>query len=109
MLRIYSLLLFSLAFGSSFLLTIIPLPAPLVGFAVASVTASIALANLMLIRTTGAAIGIAGLLLVFQSAPIHTPTLAGLLAFQGAMLLSATCLLIAADLSAVKEKQLCDL
>jgi hypothetical protein len=63
------------------------------------------LSNLMLVRTTGMAIGIGGLLLVFRSAPVPSATLAGLLVLLAVLQITATVLLISADLSTVKEKQ----
>lgn len=63
------------------------------------------LSNLMLIRTTGMAIGVSGLILVFHSAPEPSAILAGFLAFLAVLQIAATVLLISADLSTVKEKQ----
>jgi len=63
------------------------------------------LSNLMLIRTTGMAIGIGGLILAFHSAPEPSAFLAGLLVFLAVLQITATVLLISADLSAAKEKQ----
>ena len=59
----------------------------------------------MLIRTTGMAIVIGGLILVFHSAPEPTASLAGLLVFLAVLQITATILLISADLSTAKEKR----
>jgi len=106
MIRTYSFLLFSLAFGSSFLLKIAQLPASLIGFTAASIFAAALLSNLTFIRTTGAGIGLAGLLLAYQAAPVHSPALIILFVTQGILLLTAIALLIAADVSTSKEKAL---
>ncbi len=60
----------------------------------------------MFIRTTGAAIGLAGLLLTYHAASIHGPVLIGLLTILGVLLFTATALLVAADVSTAKEKPL---
>jgi hypothetical protein len=106
MLRTYSFLLFSLAFGSSFLLKMTLLPEPLAGFAAASIFGAAILSNFMFIRTSGAVVGLAGLLLAYNAAPVHSPALIGLFVTQGILLLTAIALLIAADLSTSKEKAL---
>ena len=85
------------------------LPAALVGFTAASIFAAAVISNLLIIRTTGAGVGLAGLLLVYYAAPVHSLGLISLLVIMGVLLSTAIALLIAADLSAVKEKQLCDL
>jgi len=96
---------FSLSVGSAFLLKVTRLPDPLIWFVVALMITGAVLSNLMLVRTTGMAIGIGGLLLVFRSAPVPSATLAGLLVFLAVLQITATILLISADLSTVKEKQ----
>lgn len=109
MLRTYAFMSFSLAIGSAFLLRVTHLPDPLIWFTLACIIAGATIANLMLIQTTGMAIGIGGLIFVFHNAPEPSLPLAGLLAFLASLLITGTGLLIAADLSAAKEKQLCDL
>ena len=99
MLRTYATMLFSLSIGSAFLLQAIHLPLSLVWLAAVSVSASALLANLTRIRTTGASVGIAGLILVYYGAPDPSILLVALLIFLASLLLSATALLIAADLS----------
>ena len=106
MLRIYAFMSFSLAIGSSFLLKVTHLPDPLIWFSFACIIAGAILASLMLIRTTGMAIGVGGLIFVYYSAPEPSLPLAGLLTFLTILLITGTGLLIAADLSAAKEKQL---
>lgn len=106
MLRAYSFLFFSLAFGSSFLLKMTLIPKPLAGFAAASIFAAAVLSNLMFIRTSGAGVGLAGLLLAYNAAPVHSPALISLFVIQGILLLMAIALLIAADVSTSKEKAL---
>lgn len=106
MLRPYSFFCFSLSIGSAFLLKVTHLPDPLTWFSFACIIAGATLANLMLIRTTGMAIGVGGLIFVYYSAPEPSLLLAGLLAFLAILLITGTGLLIAADLSAAKEKQL---
>jgi hypothetical protein len=101
----YSNVLFSLSIGSAFLLRIIHLPDSFIWFVVALMITGAVLSNLMLVRTTGMAIGIGGLILVFRSAPMPSAALAGLLAFLAVQQIAATVLLISADLSTVKEKQ----
>jgi hypothetical protein len=103
--RMYSNILFSLSIGSAFSLKVTHLPDALIGFVVALMITGAVLSNLMLVRTTGIAIGIGGLLLVFRSAPMPSATLAGLLVFLAVLQITATILLISADLSTVKEKQ----
>jgi hypothetical protein len=100
---------FSLAIGSAFLLRVTHLPDPLIWFIFACIIAGTTITNLMLIRTTGMAIGVGGLIFVYHNAPVPSLPLAGLMAFLATLLITGTALLIAADLSAVKEKQLCDL
>jgi hypothetical protein len=100
---------FSFAIGSAFLLKVTHLSDPLIWFTFASIITGATLANLMLIRTTGMAIGVGGLLFVYHNAPEPSLPLAGLLAFLATLLITGTGLLIAADLSIAKEKQLCDL
>jgi len=109
MLRTYAFMFFSFAIGSAFLLKVSHLPDPLIWFAFACIITGTVLANLMLIRTTGMAIGIGGLIFVYHNAPEPSLPLAGLLAFLATLMLTGTGLLIAADLSAAKEKQLCDI
>ncbi len=109
MLRTYAFMSFSLAIGSAFLLRVTHLPDSLIWFTFACIIAGSTLATLMLIRTTGMAIGIGGLIFVFHNAPEPSLPLAGLLVFSATLLITGTGLLIAADLSAAKEKQLCDL
>jgi len=103
--RMYSNILFSLSIGSAFSLKVTHLPEALIGFVVALMITGAVLSNLILVRTTGMAIGIGGLLLVFRSAPVPSATLAGLLAFLAVLQIAATVLLISADLSTIKEKQ----
>lgn len=103
--RMYSNILFSLSIGSAFLLRITRLPDSFTWFVVALMITGAVLSNIMLVRTTGIAIGIGGLLLVFRSAPVPSATLAGLLVFLAVLQITATILLISADLSTVKEKQ----
>lgn len=105
MVRTYSFMLFSLSIGSVFLLKVIHLPDSLIWFASASVIAGAVLANLMLIRTTGMAISIGGLIFTYHNAPEPSLPLAGLLVFIATLIITATCLLVAADLSFTKEKQ----
>jgi hypothetical protein len=102
-------MLFSFAIGSAFLLKVTHLPDPLIWFPFACIITGATLATLMLIRTTGMAIGVGGLIFVYHNAPEPSLTLACLLAFLATLLITGTGLLIAADLSAAKEKQLCDL
>ena len=99
MLRIYAYMLFSLTFGSVFLLQAIHLPLFLVWLAAAGVSAGALLANLTRIRTTGMSVGLAGLILVYYIAPEPSVLLITLLAFLALLLLTATTFLIAADLS----------
>lgn len=103
--RMYSNILFSLSIGSAFSLKVAHLPDALIGFGVALMIAGAVLANLMLFRTTGMAIGIGGLTLVFHSAAESSALLAGLLVFLAILQITATLLLISADLPTVKEKQ----
>lgn len=63
------------------------------------------LSHLMLIRTTGMAIGVGGLTLVFHSAPEPSAFLAGMLIFLAVLQITATILLIFADQSTAKEKR----
>jgi hypothetical protein len=105
MLRLYSNLFFSIAIGSTFLLKVTHLPDPLIWFTAACMVVGAALSTLMLIRTTGMALSAGGLILVFRSAPEPSATLAGLLVFLAVLQITATFLLISADLSTVKEKQ----
>ncbi len=109
MLRTYAFTLFSLDLGSAFLLKATHLPDSLIWFAFACIIAGPTFADLMLVRTTGMAIGVGGLIFVYHSAPEPSLPLAGLLALLATLLITGTGLLIAADLSATKEKQLCDL
>ncbi len=109
MLRSYAFMSFSLAIGSAFLLKVTHLPEPLIWFSSACIITGATLATFMLIRTTGMAIGVGGLIFVFHNAPEQSLPLAGMLAFLATLLITGTGLLIAADLSAAKEKQLCDL
>lgn len=109
MLRTYAFMSFSLAIGSAFLLRVTNLPDSLIWFTFACIIIGATLATLMLIRTTGMAIGVGGLIFVFHNAPEPSLPLAGMLAFLVTLLITGTGLLIAADLSAAKEKQLCDL
>ena len=109
MLRTYAFMSFSLAIGSAFLLRVTHLPDSLIWFTLSCIIIGVTLATLMLIRTTGMAIGVGGLIFVFHNAPEPSLPLAGLLAFLATLLITGTGLLIAADLSAAKEKQLCDL
>jgi hypothetical protein len=106
MLRTYAFTLFSLAIGSSFLLKVTHLPDTLAWFSFACIIAGATLASLMLIRTTGMAIGVGGLIIVYYSAPEPSLLLACQLAFLSILLITGTGLLIAADLSTAKEKQL---
>ena len=99
MLRIYAYMLFSLSIGSAFLLQATHLPLYLVWLAAASVGAGALLANLTRIRTTGMSVGIAGLILVYYIAPEPSIRLVAFLTFLALLLLAATALLIAADLS----------
>ena len=99
MLRIYAYMLFSLSFGSAFLLQATHLPLYLVWLAAVSVGAGALLANLTRIRTTGMSVGIAGLILVYYSVPEPSIRLVAFLTFLALLLLAATALLIAADLS----------
>lgn len=103
--RMYSNILFSLSIGSAFLLKVTRLPDPLIGFVVALMITGAVLSNLMLIRTSGMALSVGGLILVFHSAPVPSATLAGLLVFLAVLQIAATVLLISADLSTIKEKQ----
>lgn len=105
MLRMYSNILFSLSIGSAFSLKVTHLPDALIGFVVALMFTCAVLSNLMLVRTTGMAIGFGGLLLVFRSAPMPSATLAGMLVFLAVLQITATVLLISADVSTMKEKQ----
>jgi len=105
MFRMYSNILFSLSIGSAFSLKVTHLPDALIGFVVALMITGAVLSNLMMIRTTGMALSVGGLILVFHSAPVPSATLAGLLAFLAVLQIAATVLLISADLSTVKEKQ----
>jgi hypothetical protein len=98
-------MVFSFAIGSAFLLKATHLPDPLIWFAFACIIAGAVLANLMLIRTTGLAIGVGGLVFVYHNAHVPSLSLASLLAFLATLLITATGLLIAADLSDAKEKQ----
>ncbi len=109
MLRTYAFMLFSLAIGSAFFLKVTHLPDSLIWFAFACIISGATFANLMLVRTTGMAIGVGGLIFVFHNAPEPSLPLAGLLTLLATLLITGTGLLIAADLSAAKEKQLCDL
>jgi len=103
--RTYSNIFFSLSISSAFLLKVTRLPDPLIWFAVVLMITGTVLSNLMMIRTTGMALSIGGLILVFHSAPVPSATLAGLLAFLAVLQIAATVLLISADVSTVKEKQ----
>lgn len=103
--RMYSNIFFSLSISSAFLLKVTRLPDPLIWFAVVLMITGTGLSNLMMIRTTGMALSVGGLILVFHSAPEPSATLAGLLAFLAVLQIAATVLLISADLSTVKEKQ----
>lgn len=105
MLRPYSFMLFFISMGSASLLKVFHLPDPLTWFATVCLIIGVILTNLMLIRTTGMAIGIAGLVLVYHCAPEHSLPLTGLLVFLATLLIAATSLLIAADLSYAKEKK----
>jgi hypothetical protein len=100
----YSNILFSLSICSAFSLKVTHLPDALIGFVVALMIAGTVLSHLMLIRTTGMAIGVGGLILVFHSAPEPSEFLAGLLVYLAVLQITATILLISADLSAAKEK-----
>ena len=104
MLRTYAFMFFSFAIGSAFLLKVTHLPDPLILFTFVCTIVGTALANLMLIRTTGMAIGVGGLIFVYHNAPEPSLPLASLLAFLATLLIAATGLLIAADLSDAKEK-----
>jgi len=101
----YSNIFFSLSISSVFLLKVTRLPDPLIWFVVALMITGAVLSNLMLVRTTGMALSVGGLILVFRSAPVPSATLTGLLAFLAVLQIAATVLLICADLSTVKEKQ----
>lgn len=105
MLRLYSNLFFSLSIGSAFLLKVARLPDPLIWFVVALMITGAVLSNLMLIRTSGMATGISGLILVYHSVPSPSASLASVLVFIAGLQITATILLISADLSTVKEKQ----
>lgn len=104
MLRSYSHLVFSLAIGTTFLVKQIFLPDSLVWFAATSVIAAAILSIFMLIRTIGLGIGLASLILVYHNTPVPSITLIVMLAFIATLLVTATGLLIAADLSIAKEK-----
>jgi len=106
MLRTHSFLLFSLSIGSAFLLKVAHLPDQLIWLATASLITGAVFANLMPIRTSGMAIGVAGLVLVYHNAPDPSVSLAALLAFLAILVITATALLIAADLSTAMEKNL---
>ena len=108
MLRIYAFVFFSFAIGSAFLLRASDLPDPLIWFAIACIATGTALASLMLIRTTGMAVVVGGLIFIYHNAPEPSLPLAGILAFLATLFITGTSLLIAADLSTSKEKQLCD-
>ena len=97
---------FSLAIGSAFLLRVTHLPDPLIWFTFACIIAGTTITNLMLIRTTGMAIGVGGLIFVYHNAPEPSLPLAGMLAFLTTLLITGTGLLIAADVSTPKEKVL---
>ena len=103
--RMYSNIFFSLSISSAFLLKFSHLPDPFIWFAVVLMITGTVITNLMLIRTTGMALSVGGLILVFHSAPVPSATLAGLLVFLAVLQITATILLISADLSTVKEKQ----
>lgn len=105
MFRQFSNLLFSISIGSAFLLRFIRLPDALIGFVVACMIVGAILAHLMPIRTTGMALAIGGLILVFHSTPDPSITMTGLFVFLAVLQIAATALLISADLSAAKEKQ----
>ena len=70
------------------------LPDALIGFVVALMITRIALSYLMLICTTGMAIDVGGLILVFNSTPEPFAFLAGLLVFLAALQITATNLII---------------
>jgi hypothetical protein len=103
--KIHSNILFSLSICSAFSLKVARLPDALIGFVVALMIAGAVLAHLMLIRTTGIEIGVGGLILVFHSAPEPSAILVGLLVYLAVLQITATILLISADLSAAKEKR----
>lgn len=105
MLRLYSNLFFSLSIGSAFFLKVTRLPDSLIWFVMALMITGALLSNLMLIRTTGVATGIGGLILVYHSAPSPSAFLASVLVFLAGLQITATILLISADLSTAKEKQ----
>ncbi len=102
-------MLFSIAMGSTFLLKVTHLPDSLIWFTCACIITGATLATLILIRTSGMAIGVGGVIFVYYNAPEPSLLLACLLAFLAILMLTGTGLLIAADLTAAKEKQLCDL
>jgi hypothetical protein len=101
----YSNILFSLSIGSAFSLKVTHLPDALIWFVVVLMITGTVLSNLMMIRTTGMALSVGGLILVFHSAPEPSATLSSLLVFLAVLQITATVLLISADLSTVKEKQ----
>ena len=103
--RMYSNILFSLSICSAFSLKVVHLPDALIGFVVALMITGAVLSHLMLIHTTGMAIGVGGLILVFHSAPEPSAFLAGLLVYLAVLQITATILLISADLSIAKEKR----
>jgi hypothetical protein len=101
----YSNILFSLSICSAFSLKVVHLPDVLIGFVVALMMTGAVFAHLMPIRTTGMAIGVGGLILVFHCAPEPSALLAGLLVYLAVLQITATILLISADLSTAKEKR----
>lgn len=101
----FSNILFSLSICSAFSLKATHLPDAHIGFVVALMISGVVLSNFMLIRTTGMTVGVGGLILIFHSAPEPSAFLAGLLGYLAALQITATILLISADLSNVKEKQ----
>jgi hypothetical protein len=105
MLRTSAFMLFSLAIGSAFLLKMTHLPDSFIWFAIACIITGAILITLIQIRSNGIAISVGGLFLIYFNAPEPSALLTNLLVFIATLMITATGLLIASDLSAIRRNQ----